>query len=67
MAILLGFLGIHKYMQGNAGNGTIRLVLFLFLCGPLTAVVGVIEGIQYLTMSNEQYARDYLERKKDWF
>ena len=67
MAILFGFIGIHKYMQGNAGNGTIRLVVGLLHCGIVTGVIGVIEGIQYLTMSDEKYARDYLERKKDWF
>ncbi|MDB5306055.1 MAG: hypothetical protein JWO38_257 [Gemmataceae bacterium] len=67
VAILLGGFGIHKYMQGNSGNGTLRLVLGFFTVWLVTVPIGIIEGIQYLGMSDEQYARTYLRRKKDWF
>ncbi|CEF48227.1 unnamed protein product [uncultured bacterium] len=67
VAILLGWLGIHKFMQGNSTNGVIRLILGLLLCGLVTGIISLIEGIQYFGMTDEQYARDYLRGKKDWF
>ena len=66
LAIFVGALGIHKFAQGHSANGTIRLVIGIFFCLPMF-VVGIIEGIQYLSMSNADYARTYLRRKKDWF
>jgi serine/threonine protein kinase len=67
VAILVGGFGVHKFMQGNSGNGTLRLILGLVTCLLVTPVISLIEGIQYLSMTDEQYARDYLRDKKDWF
>ncbi|HJZ55296.1 MAG TPA: NINE protein, partial [Gemmataceae bacterium] len=66
VAILLGVFGVHKFMQGNTTNGLIRLVLGLFFWWILW-IIPLIEGLQYLGMTDEQYARDYLQYKKDWF
>jgi len=67
LAIFLGMFGVHKFAQGHSSNGAIRVGLCLLMCGPVMLVVGVIEGIQYLSMSDAEYARTYLRRKKDWF
>ncbi len=66
VAIILGTFGVHKFMQGNTGNGVVRVILGLFFWW-IIWIIPLIEGIQYLGMSDEQYDRDYIHRKKDWF
>jgi hypothetical protein len=41
-------------------------VIGVFFC-PVTLLVGIVEGIQYFGMSDEEYARTYLRDKKEWF
>ncbi|MCW5551924.1 MAG: TM2 domain-containing protein [Verrucomicrobiae bacterium] len=72
--ILLGALGIHKFILGYTTEGIIMLVASLvlgfFTCGAGAAVVGIIgliEGIIYLTKSDEDFARIYVQGKKAWF
>lgn len=55
-AILLGGLGIHKFYLGRIGQGIIYILLFWTF---IPAVVALIEGIVYLTMSDEEFARKY--------
>jgi hypothetical protein len=31
------------------------------------SVVGIVEGIMYLTKSDEEFVRTYLQSKKGWF
>ncbi|WP_254279677.1 zinc-ribbon domain and TM2 domain-containing protein [Haloarcula marina] len=55
-AILLGGLGVHHFYLGNVGLGV------LYLCFSWTfipALVGVIEGIIYLTKTDEEFQRQY--------
>ncbi|MBX0322748.1 TM2 domain-containing protein [Halomicroarcula sp. F13] len=55
-AILLGGLGVHHFYLGNVGLGV------LYLCFSWTfipALVGVIEGIVYLTKTDEEFQRQY--------
>ena len=66
-AIFLGLFGVHKFLQGNSTNGAIRLAMWVVCLGPLVWLVGIFEGIQYLTMSDGQYDRTYLRGKKNWF
>lgn len=55
-ALLLGGLGIHKFYLGRIGQG----ILYLLFCWTfIPVIVGFIEGIVYLTMSNDQFARKY--------
>lgn len=49
LAILLGGLGIHKFYMGKIGVG---IVYLLFCWTYIPAIIGVIQGIMYLT-SNE--------------
>lgn len=65
-AILLGWLGVHKFILGYTTEGVIQLVLGLLTCG-LTNIIGIIEGVIYLTKSDEDFVRTYIQNKKGWF
>ena len=74
LAILLGGLGIHKFYLGYNVPGIIMLVVTV-IATPLTCglgysvmgIVGLIEGIIYLTKSDEEFVATYLTGKKEWF
>ncbi|MBD3238409.1 MAG: NINE protein [Candidatus Moranbacteria bacterium] len=55
-AILLGGLGVHKFYMGEIGLGV--LYLCFFWTG-IPALVGLIEGIIYLTYSDEEFQKKY--------
>ncbi len=68
--ILLGSLGIHKFILGYTGTGLIMLLVTLLTCGiasPLMHIIGLIEGIIYLTKSDSEFVRLYVEGRRDWF
>lgn len=68
--IVLGALGIHKFIIGRTLAGIIMLVLTLVSMGflaPIIALIGLIEGIIYLTKSNEEFYAMYIEGKRSWF
>lgn len=74
LAILLGSLGVHKFILGYNKEGIILLVTTLVLgtvtCGfgaGLTYLVGLIEGIIYLTKSDDDFYNTYQVGKKPWF
>lgn len=64
LAILLGGLGVHKFYLGNTTAGIIQIVLSCFFIG---GIIGLIEGIIYLTKSDEDFEQIYLIDKKAWF
>jgi TM2 domain-containing membrane protein YozV len=65
LGILLGGLGIHKFYLGYTTEGILQIVLSL-ACG-LGALIGLIEGIIYLTKSDEEFVNTYITKKKGWF
>ncbi len=68
--ILLGALGIHKFVLGYNTEGLIMLLVSLLTCGlvaPVMGIIGLIEGIIYLTKSDEEFYRTYIAGKKGWF
>ena len=68
--ILLGPLGIHKFILGYTGAGLIMLLLSLLSCfmlWPVMHLIGLIEGIIYLTKSDEEFVRVYVDARKEWF
>ncbi len=68
--ILLGALGIHKFVLGYNTEGLIMLLVSLLTCGllvPVMSIIGIIEGIIYLTKSDEDFYRTYIAAKKGWF
>lgn len=67
LAIILGPLGIHKFLLGYTKEGIIWLFLSLITFGALTGLLGLIEGIIYLTKSDEEFYRTYQSGRKPWF
>ena len=68
--ILLGGIGVHKFILGYTKEGIIMLAVSLVSCGYLAIVpiiIGIIEGIVYLTKSENEFVRTYIEKKKGWF
>lgn len=68
--ILLGWLGIHKFILGYTGAGLTMLlisVLTCFVASGIMWVIGLIEGIIYLTKTDEEFVQTYVLNKKDWF
>jgi len=68
--ILLGSLGIHKFILGLTTPGVIMLLVSVLTCGIGAApmgVIGLVEGIIYLTKSDEEFYQIYGVEKKGWF
>jgi predicted RNA-binding Zn-ribbon protein involved in translation (DUF1610 family)/TM2 domain-containing membrane protein YozV len=86
--ILIGSLGIHKFILGLTGPGLTMLLITvcslfggllvafatcglgfpLVGLGPMAmSIIGLIEGIIYLSKSDEEFYRDYVVRRKGWF
>ena len=54
LALLLGGLGIHKFYTGAWGWG----IVYIVLCWTyVPALVALGEGIRYLVLSKEEFAR----------
>ncbi len=66
VALLLGGWGIHKFLMGQTTAGIIQLVATIFTCGA-AGIIGLIEGIIYLTKSDEDFYQTYVVEKKAWF
>jgi TM2 domain-containing membrane protein YozV len=70
VAILLGAFGIHKFLLGYTTEGIIMLVITIVSCGILAivpSVIGIVEGVIYLTKSDEEFVRTYIQGRKTWF
>jgi len=74
LAILLGWLGIHKFYLGYNKEGVVLLLVSLLggvvTCGMATSVVtllSLVEGIIYLTKSDEEFLRLYVFGRQGWF
>ncbi len=77
--ILVGAFGVHKFILGMTLPGAIMLAVTLVsavgggvCCFPVAGslvmwVVGLVEGIVYLTRSDEEFYRIYMVGKKEWF
>ena len=68
--ILIGSLGIHKFVLGMNGAGVIMLLVTVLTCGwggLIMGTIGLIEGIIYLTKSDEEFYQTYVVQKKQWF
>ncbi|MEO0453811.1 MAG: TM2 domain-containing protein [Verrucomicrobiota bacterium] len=68
--ILLGALGIHKFILGYTKEGIIMLLVSVLTIGLLSwvmGIIGLIEGILYLTKTDEEFVATYVNGKKGWF
>ena len=66
LGILLGGWGIHKFYLGMSTAGIIQIVITFVTCG-LGGIIGLIEGIIYLTKSDEDFHQTYVVDQKQWF
>ncbi len=60
LAIFLGSFGIHKFYLGKPGQGVLYLIFFWTV---IPGIVGFIEGILYLVMSDEEFWSRYPVRR----
>lgn len=67
VAILLGPFGVHKFILGYTTQGIIMLAISVASCGIVTSIIGLIEGVVYLTKSDEEFIYTYQTNKKEWF
>ena len=68
--IFLGAFGVHKFILGYTTPAVIMLAVSLLTCGVgyfVFQVIGIIEGVIYLTKSNAEFQTEYLDGQKDWF
>ncbi len=66
LAIVIGNLGVHKFILGYTKEGIIQLILTFISCGILS-IIPLIEGIIYLTKSDEEFIETYQKNEKHWF
>ena len=70
LGIFAGGLGIHKFYLGYNKEGIITLVISVATCGvgaAVMSIIGLIEGIIYLTKSDEDFQYTYVDGYKGWF
>ena len=77
--ILIGGFGVHKFILGYSNAGIMMLSLslvgmFFGMCViipifiPMALqVIGLVEGILYLTKSDEEFHQTYIAGKREWF
>ena len=66
LGILLGTLAIHKFILGYTKEGIIQIVISICTCG-IGGIIGFIEGIIYLTKTDEDFVNTYITNKRGWF
>ena len=77
LAIFLGGLGIHKFYLGFTGPGLVYLLvntiglvvtwMLAFIPNLILGAMALIEGILYLTKSDQEFEQLYVVQKKQWF
>ena len=70
LGIVVGAFGVHKFVLGYTTEGIIMLLITVLTCGIFAivpSIIGIVEGIIYLTKSDEEFVMTYLQSKKGWF
>ena len=74
LAILLGWVGAHKFYLGYKKPGIILLCVgvggLLLTCGAgtsIASIIGIVEGIIYLMKSDDEFEATYINGQKEWF
>jgi len=65
LGIFLGGFGAHKFFLGYQKEAIIQLVATFVTCGA-AHLFGLIEGIIYLTKTDEEFDRTYVTGRKPW-
>ncbi|WP_428740935.1 TM2 domain-containing protein [Tenacibaculum sp.] len=66
LAILIGSIGVHKFLLGYTKEGVIQLVATIITCG-FAGIIPFIEGIIYLTKSDQEFIDTYQVNQRGWF
>ena len=66
LGILLGAWGVHKFYLGYTTAGLIQIAITICTCGA-AGIIGLIEGIIYLTKSDEDFDNTYVYNQKTLF
>jgi TM2 domain-containing membrane protein YozV len=66
MGILFGSFAIHKFILGYTKEGIIQIVANICTCG-LATIIPFIEGIIYLSKSDQEFIATYQNNHKGWF
>ena len=61
LGILLGGLGVHHFYLGSTISGLIAIGVTVITCG-IGSLLGLIEGILLLVMSDEDFDKRYNQR-----
>ena len=70
LAIFLGVFGVHKFYLGYTTSAIIMLLVSLFTFGigaTVMGIIGIIEGIIYLTKNDAEFYNTYVVNEKQWF
>ncbi|HUH26389.1 MAG TPA: NAD(P)-dependent oxidoreductase, partial [Flavobacterium sp.] len=81
MGIVFGYLGVHKFVLGYTGEGILMLltsilivpILGLMTCGMgwglfiFLPIIPFVEGIIYLTKTDQDFYHTYIKNKRGWF
>jgi len=77
LAILVGPLGVHKFVLGYYRAGLIMLLAPVVVLpvgwwastavSLLMGIIGLIEGLIYLAQTPQQFKTRYIDAKKEWF
>jgi TM2 domain-containing membrane protein YozV len=70
LALLIPGLGIHKFVLGYNTEGVVMLLVTILTCGIGAIVmvpISMIEGIIYLTKSDEEFDLVYVQNRRGWF
>jgi len=68
LALLMGGIGVHKFVLGYTKEGVIMLLLcFTLVLAPVMGIIAFVEGIIYLTKTDEEFLETYIEGHKGWF
>ena len=66
LGILLGWLGLHRFVLGDPLGGILRIALTIVTLGAAN-VLWLIEGIVYLARSDEEFVEVYQVGGRAWF
>lgn len=58
MAIFLGTVGAHKFYIGDSIAGKRYIVLSLMSMGIVPGILGILDGIHYITMTDQAFAKE---------
>lgn len=62
LGLFLGFTGAHHYYLGSSAAG---LLLLATSCCGVGMVVGMVEGVMLLVMSDDEFAEKYIHRRPE--